>query len=188
MNSERQIYVWDPLIRVFHWMLVVAFFTAYLVEEEVLPVHVWAGYTVLALVLWRLVWGFIGPRRARFRDFVAGPTGVWVYLRDILGLRPRRYVGHNPVGGAMIVMLLASLLLTTVTGLVVYGAEEGAGPLAGWLAGAPELWEEGAEEAHEFFANLTLFLVFLHVGGVLLESLIHRENLVRAMVTGRKRA
>lgn len=185
MNSES-VKVWDPLVRVFHWVLVVAFFTAYFTEEDLMDVHVLAGYTVLGLVLFRILWGLVGTRHARFSDFVFRPATVMQYLRDIFALHPKRYLGHNPAGGLMIVLLLISLLATTLLGLGVYALEEGAGPLAGMLAGAGEVWEDVFEETHEFFANFTLFLVVVHVAGVVVESLLHGENLVRSMVTGRK--
>ncbi len=188
MSTQNQIKVWDPALRLFHWSLVLAFTVAYLTEEDLLDVHVVAGYTVLGLVVFRLLWGFIGTPHARFRDFVFRPRVIGAYLKDLLYFRAKRYLGHNPVGGAMIVILLASLLITTLTGLGVYGAEEHAGPLAAWFVGTGESWEDAFEETHEFFANFTLFLVFLHVTGVVIESFIHRENLTRAMVTGRKRA
>ena len=180
--------VWDPLVRVFHWTLVLAFFIAYLTEDEWLDLHTLAGYTVLALVAFRLLWGLVGSRHARFADFVRRPREVLGYLKQVLTLHPRRYLGHNPAGGLMVVLLLASLLATTGFGLAVYGAEEGAGPLAAWFAGAGEGTEHLVEELHEFCANFTLFLVAVHVAGVLVESLLHGENLVRAMVTGRKPA
>lgn len=187
--TAREVKVWDPLVRVFHWTLVAGFFTAYLTEGEdaTLTLHTWAGYTVLGLVLVRLVWGFIGTRHARFSDFVYRPGAIKAYLRDVLRLNPRRYLGHNPAGGLMIVVVIASLLVTTVSGMSLYAVEEQAGPLAGWLGGAGHFWEEAFEGVHEFFANFTLFLVVVHVAGVLVESLLHGENLVRAMFTGRKR-
>lgn len=187
MNAEA-VKVWDPLVRVFHWTLVVAFFAAYLTEDEWLDLHTLAGYTVLGLVLFRTVWGLIGTRHARFGDFVFRPATVMQYLRNVFTLRPRRYLGHNPAGGFMVVLLLASLLATTGFGLAVYGAEEAAGPLAGMFAGVSESTEHLLEEVHEFFANFTLFLVAVHVAGVIVESLLHGENLVRSMVTGRKPA
>ncbi|RRQ22601.1 cytochrome b/b6 domain-containing protein [Thiohalobacter thiocyanaticus] len=180
--------VWDPLVRVFHWTLVLAFFTAYLTEDDWLDLHTLAGYTVLGLVAFRLLWGLIGTRHARFVDFVRRPREVLVYVKEVLTLHPRRYLGHNPAGGLMIVLLLVSLLATTGFGLAVYAAEEGAGPLAGMLAGVSESTGHLFEEVHEFFANFTLFLVAVHVAGVIVESLLHGENLVRSMVTGRKPA
>lgn len=188
MSRTGEIKVWDPLVRVFHWSLVAAFFLAFFTEDEWMDLHVAAGYTVLGLVLFRIVWGVIGPRHARFSDFVSKPSTVLAYLKDVLHLRPRRYIGHNPAGGAMIIVLLVSLSFTGLTGLAVYGAEEGAGPLAVLFTGTDGFWGEVLEEVHEFLADFTLLLVFVHVAGVILESLIHRENLVQAMITGRKRA
>ncbi len=187
MQARNEIKLWDPLIRVFHWTLVAAFTVTWLTEDELLGLHAWAGYLILALLAVRLVWGFIGPRHARFSDFLRPPREAWAYLRDLARGRARRYLGHNPAGGLMILLLLLALAATGLSGLALYGAEEGAGPLAGTMAGLGA-WEEPLEELHEFLANLTLLLVVLHVAGVLVGSLVHRENLVRAMWTGRKRA
>jgi len=188
MSDENTVKIWDPLVRIFHWSLVVAFFIAYFTEDEFLQPHIWAGYTVLGLVGFRLLWGFVGTPHARFSDFVTAPRIALAYGRDAVLGRARRYLGHNPAGGLMIVVLLISLIVTTVTGVALYGVEERAGPLAGLFAGAGEEIEKGLENVHEFFANFTLFLVAIHVAGVVVEGLLHRENLVRAMFTGRKRA
>jgi cytochrome b len=188
MKSQAMVKVWDPLVRSFHWILVIAFFTAYFTEDDFLSVHVFAGYTVLSLILFRLVWGIVGTRNARFTSFVTRPRVAWQYLKDTLLLRAKRYLGHNPAGAAMIVLLLISLLLTTLTGLAIYGASESAGPLAGWLGNIGETGEDAIKEVHEFFANFTIVLVVIHVGGVIFESLAHRENLVRAMFNGYKKA
>lgn len=183
----NEIRVWDPLVRLFHWTLVLAFAIAYLTEDDLLALHVWAGYTVLGLVLFRLVWGLIGTRHARFRDFLYRPSEVKGFLRDTLRGRARRYLGHNPAGGAMIILMLVVLILTGLSGLVIYGIEEDAGPLA-MLAGSAKWIETVAEESHEFLANFMLLLVIVHLIGVLIESWLHHENLARAMITGRKRA
>ena len=185
---DDEIKVWDPLVRLFHWLLVAGFFIAYLSGDEWLTVHVWAGYLVAGLILFRLLWGFVGPRHARFSDFVVAPAQVRAYLTDMLKGRERRYLGHNPAGGLMIVALLLGLAAISLTGLALYGVEDQAGPLAGLMAGSGEFTEDVLEELHEFFANLTLLLVAIHVAGVVWESLRHGENLVRAMITGRKRA
>jgi len=188
MNTQATVKVWDPAVRIFHWSLVVAFFLAYLTEDDLMDLHAVAGYAALGLVGFRILWGLIGTRHARFTDFVYRPAMVLAYLKDVVSLHARRYLGHNPAGGVMVLALLASVLITCITGLVVYGAgEEHAGPLAGWFVGAGEFWEEAFEEVHEFFANFTLALVFAHVAGVIASSLLHRENLVKAMFTGRKR-
>ena len=178
--------VWDPFVRVFHWALVAAFLTAWLSGGEWLVLHVAAGYTVLGLVSLRLVWGVVGSRHARFTDFVRGPAAVRAYLRDVVSFRARRYLGHNPAGGAMVLALLTSLLLTTGSGLALYGYREFSGPLAGALYGASHRLGGVLQEAHEFFSHFTVLLVVLHLAGVALASLQHGENLVRSMVSGRK--
>jgi len=185
MNSQELIKVWDLPLRLFHWLLVAGFFVAYLTENELLTVHVWAGYLVFVLLLFRLVWGFIGSDYARFSNFLCSPVKSVSYVKDVVALKANRYLGHNPAGAAMIMLLLVSLLMTSITGFAVYGADQGAGPLAN-MAGSSnkELWEE----VHEFFANFTLLLVFLHIAGVVVESLIHRENLAKAMWHGYKKA
>ncbi len=181
----KEIKVWDPLVRLFHWSLVVAFLVAYISEDDFMTLHTYAGYTIMGLLAFRLVWGVIGTRHARFSDFVRPPHEVLAYLKDMAALKAKRYLGHNPAGGAMIVALLVSLLLTTLSGLGAYGIE-GGGPLAGWLYGVGEFGKEALEEVHEFFANFTLLLICIHVAGVLLGGILHRENLVRAMFTGTK--
>jgi cytochrome b len=185
--SQQEVKVWDPFVRVFHWSLVLTFVIAYLSGEGWESLHVNAGYAVTGLIGLRLVWGLIGSRHARFSDFVCRPSTVRGFVRDTLKLHARRYLGHNPAGGAMILLMLASLLLTSLSGIALYGAEDAAGPLAA-LSALLGRQEEAWEEVHEFFANFTVFLVFIHIGGVIVESFIHRENLAKAMVTGRKRA
>ena len=186
-ETPKRVRVWDPLVRVFHWSLLAGFATAFIVEDDLLGVHVWAGYLVLALVAVRLVWGLIGTRHARFSDFVRSPGAVLTYLRDVMRLRAPRYLGHNPAGGAMILLLLIGLAATGISGLALYGAEEFAGPLAETMRGLPSSWGDVLEETHEVLANLTLGLILIHVAGVLVSSLLHRENLIGAMISGYKR-
>jgi cytochrome b len=201
-HNAAEITVWDPLIRLFHWTLAIAFVLAYctqsewfeeirdrLLSEEWLQVlHVWAGYTLAGLLLFRLLWGFVGPRYARFSDFVYGPREVLIYVKDVLTLRAPRHLGHNPAGGMMIIVLLLSLTITVTAGLMLYGADKGLGPLASLLANSSDGAIDTFKELHEFFANFTVILVVGHLIGVVWESLLHRENLARAMITGRKRA
>jgi len=188
MRDERYVKVWDPWVRLSHWGIAIAFAVAWATsEDDFADLHVLAGYTILALVAARLVWGVVGTRHARFSSFVRGPRTVLAYLRDMVRLKAHATVGHNPAAGAMILALLAGLAMTGVTGLMLYGAEESAGPLAGLMAPVAFL-KDPLEEVHEVFAGFTLGLVGLHVGGVLFSSLLHRENLIRAMVTGIKAA
>lgn len=188
MTDSSQIRVWDQLVRFFHWSLISAFFIAYVTEENLLTVHTLAGYLILLLISIRFVWGFIGTRYARFSDFVYSPGTVIQFLKDTMHLRAKRYLGHNPAGGAMVILLMVSLLVTTTSGILLLGVEEQAGPVAHWFNQAGSFWSGILEELHEFFANFTLLLVFIHVIGVIVESLIHKENLVSAMLTGFKPA
>ncbi len=183
MNTENTIKVWDLPLRIFHWLLVCAFFIAYITEDDFLTLHVWAGYLIAALLVFRFLWGFIGGKYAHFSNFLCSPNTAIAYFKDSLAHKAKRYIGHNPAGAVMIVLLLVSLLLTTITGLAVYGAEDNAGPLAIIGMQNEELWEE----THEFFANLTVVLVFIHIMGVAFESYLHKENLSKAMLTGYKR-
>jgi cytochrome b len=165
--------VWDPFVRVFHWSVAALFLLAYVTGDEIEQVHIVAGYTIAGLLALRIVWGFVGPRHARFTDFVRSPRTVLAYVRDVMLLRAPRYLGHNPAGGIMIVALIVMLTGTCITGYMMttdayWGSEE-------------------FEEVHEVFANLTVGLVVVHILGVIVASFEHRENLVRAMVTGRKR-
>ena len=176
---------WDPLVRVFHWSLVFFFVVAFATEDDWMSLHVQAGYAVTLLIGFRLIWGLVGTRTARFMSFVKSPAAVLRHLKSMLILRPAHYLGHNPVAAWMVVALLASLALTCFTGLVMI-ASEGQGPLAGTLFAG--ISGEAMEEVHEFFVNFSLLLVLLHVGGVVVSSLLEGENLVRAMITGRKRA
>lgn len=182
-QSTDLIKVWDLPLRIFHWSLVIAFFVAYFTEDELLTAHVWSGYFIGVLLIFRLVWGFVGGQYARFSNFVCCPSQSVSYITDLINSQARRYIGHNPAGAIMIVVLLLSILMTVITGLEAYGADQGAGPLA--FIGS--VHEDFFEEIHELFANFTLILVIVHIIGVVVESVIHRENLARAMFHGNKR-
>lgn len=165
--------VWDPFVRLFHWGLAASFVIAWITAEEWDSLHYWAGYAAGALIALRLIWGQIGTRYARFTQFIKSPAATLKYLGDILRGAEPRYLGHNPAGAAMIIALILAM-----AGCI----------LTGWMYTTTTFWgSEWVEEIHEALANGLLFLVLLHVGGVLLASLRHHENLVRAMITGRKR-
>jgi cytochrome b len=186
-DRTQRVRVWDPLVRLFHWSLAAAVLIAFLTEDEQLGIHLIAGYTVLALIGIRLAWGLVGPRHARWADFVRGPRATLAYLMDALKGRAARHLGHNPAGAAMVVALLLGLTATAMSGMAVLGASELSGPLAPYLQGLSPQAAHGLEELHEVVANLTLLLVPLHLLGVALASWQHRENLVRAMIDGTKR-
>jgi cytochrome b len=196
-SAPATVRVWDLAVRVGHWSLVTAFVVAYLTEGEPRLVHTVAGYTIVAYVLARVVWGFVGSPSARFATFIVSPLRALRYLFDLPRGRAARFVGHSPAGGLMVLLLLMSLATTTAAGLMLYAVHDGAGPLAGFVAPPAAANAEGEsedpreefwEETHELLANLTLLLVLLHVAGVVVASRAHRENLVRAMITGDKRA
>ncbi len=205
--ESAKIRVWDPLIRIGHWVLVAGFATAYLTEGEPQWLHSFAGYAIAVTVALRILWGFVGPRRARFSDFVTGPGRVMGYLRDLATGRAERHVGHSPAGGAMTAALLFALALTALSGMATLAVEENQGPLAwivteqtvpAWALEEDDYGEDGAygeageeggeafEEIHELAANATLLLILLHLVGVACASRAHGENLIRAMIDGRK--
>lgn len=201
-NGNDEVRVWDPLIRIFHWTLVAGFTVAYLSGDELQGLHVWAGYLITGLLAFRLIWGFVGSRHARFSDFFYSPNQVMTYVRSLFSGKPKRYLGHNPAGAMMVFLLLFSLTFTAGSGLMldagvgatpVVSAVEGFLPARAWADDDDDDEREGKEnemleEVHEFFANLTLLLVCLHIAGVVVSSRLHGENLVRAMITGRKPA
>ena len=165
--------VWDPLVRIGHWLLVLSVVLAWLTRHEAGPWHEWLGYAALAVVAVRLFWGAVGPPNARFGEFVRPPAETLRYAGQVLGGREGRHLGHNPLGGWMIVALL---LTVTAVGL------------SGWLYTTDRYWGvEWVEELHSTLTDVLIVLVVLHIGGVLLASFRHRENLVAAMFHGRKR-
>ncbi|MBF0611378.1 MAG: hypothetical protein G8345_13315 [Magnetococcales bacterium] len=186
-NPPQKIYVWDWATRIFHWSLVTlvlfAALTGWVGPEWMLGLHATAGYIIAALLAWRLVWGFYGPETSRFGQFVRPWQEVWHHILSVLRGRPAWHVGHNPAGGWMIVALLVTLWLILITGLIALGGEEKRGVLAGMFS-----YSVGhmAKEVHEGLVSFLFVLVPVHVGGVLVESLLSRENLVRSMITGYK--
>jgi len=183
-NRERMVLVWNIPVRLFHWALASCFIIAWLtLDNRYLDIHVFVGYLMGGLILFRILWGFIGGPYAHFRDFAFSWSEVRDYLKCILNRCPPRFLGHNPAGSWAIYLLMALGLLITVTGLLGFGGEERQGPLAGLLN-----YSQGhfALYLHEWLAWLMLGMVIIHLMGVLVESLLHRENLVAAMLTGYK--
>jgi cytochrome b len=175
--------VWDPLIRLFHWSLVCFFFLAYLLNISWLSMHSHAGCTIALLILFRILWGFIGTLHARFSEFVTGPSRAAIYLTRLICGHTTATMGHNPAGSMMILTLLASLFLTASTGVALY-AVQGSGPLAGTLVSA---WPgHPLQTAHTFLADFTLVMIIVHVAGVLVTSRLQKQNLTWAMISGRK--
>jgi len=163
----NEVKVWDVFVRFFHWSLVLSFFIAYLTEDDVMWLHEAAGYFILALVGARIIWGLIGTHYARFTNFVFAPKTVKQYFFDSLKFKAKRYTGHNPLGGSMVITLMLMLILTSWSGIEAHN----------------DFWEE----IHEFLAEATMLLVIIHIAGVLFSSVAHGENLIKAMWTGKKR-
>lgn len=213
--------VWDLFVRFFHWALVAAVITQLATAEDFQRVHVKAGYFIIALLISRIIWGFVGSRYARFKDFIYPPAEIFDYLKGLVRRQPRHYTGHNPAGGAMVCALLFFLLLTTLSGLLAHQARSN-GPIGyapgmaaagawahdtaqgraddrsqrteingeqedhrGQDAGPPRarFWKE----IHETMVGITIFLIILHFCGVLASSYLHRENLIMAMISGKKK-
>jgi len=176
--------VWDSLVRIFHWSLAVFFLLAYFSEGSRSELHAHAGYTVVLLLLFRIIWGLIGSQFARFREFVVWPGKSLRYFVALLRGKSESYLGHNPAGAAMIVALLLCVFLTGLSGVVLF-ALEGSGPLANTFVIS---WPGNTvEQVHEIFANLSLVLVVIHVLGVMYSSYRERENLAKSMITGTKK-
>lgn len=209
---SETVYVWDRFVRFFHWSLAILFAVSYFTGEEEHWLHIYSGYGIVSLVVLRIIWGFIGTRHARFSDFSYAPAKTVDYLKALVsGRKPRRYLGHNPAGGAMVLAMLVMLLGIGFSGLKLYAIEEGKGPLAATSlpgiahpayadsqddaftggereehGGDEDEAEEFWEEIHEVSVNFMILLIIVHLGGVFLSSRTHGESLVRAMITGRK--
>ena len=178
MNSTEtettSVKVWDCPVRVFHWTLAVSVIAAYLTgeSEDFERLHHTLGWVAAGLIGFRVVWGLVGTRYARFSEFVRGPAQLWSYIKSLRSSEPQHFVGHNPVGAVAVMLLMALVALSVYTG---------------WLALAEDS-AEWLEEAHEIASNTLMILVVVHVLGVLWSSRTHGENLLKAMLTGRKQA
>ncbi len=176
----RKIQVWDIPTRLFHWSLLALVVVAWLTGEEegAAVIHRVAGEAVAGLLVFRLVWGFIGGEHARFADFAAGPAAIIAHVRDLFNAKPRRHLGHNPLGGLAVFLLLLNVTVIVATGLFS-GGEHNAGPFAG-------AWGLELSEVHEVAFRVLQGLVAIHVLGVIVETVKAKDALVPAMITGRK--
>ena len=179
--------IWDLPTRLFHWALAASFGVAYLTSEgdRWRSVHVFFGYLLLALVVFRLVWGFAGSHYARFSSFWFSPKEAFDYLKQVLARTAPRHVGHNPTGSIAIYLLLALAVVVSITGVLTLGGDEQQGIAAGWFTFSQI---KVMKEFHAYAANGMLLVICGHIAGVVVESLLHKENLARSMVTGFKMA
>ncbi len=207
MNSnQKSVQVWDIFIRVFHWSLVVSFIIAYLTSEEKSEIHIYAGYTVLGLIIFRVIWGFWGTKYAKFGEFLTPHSQIVLYVKSLFSKRPKHYIGHNPLGGWMVIAMLFNLFMVSYSGLKILALKHGEGPLAIQMQSISpiavaqaqddieqylvkekdEVSEDYWEELHEKYTNIMLILIGLHLAGVVVSSVVHKENLIKTMVTGKK--
>ena len=181
-TTEHRVQVWDLPTRIFHWSLLALVLVAWFTGEEdgaAAQIHRFAGEAIAGLIVFRVIWGFAGGERSRFADFAAGPSAIIDHVRDLFSAKPKRHLGHNPLGGLAVFLLLAIVAGVVVTGLFS-GDDDNAGAFAG-------LWGLELSEAHEVLFRVLQGLVVVHVLGVVVESLKAKDALVPAMITGSKR-
>lgn len=186
-TKQQRIRVWDPLVRIFHWFLAACFLIAYVLEDDRLNLHVLAGSIIFGLIIFRLIWGFMGTEHSRFADFICSFKQIIQHLRDLVRMRPAQHTGHTPVGGVMIFLLLFGLLILTLSGVMLYALEGALLPFAGLMTGVDLDTTILIEHVHGWVADLLVLFVLFHVAGVLFESILQKQNLVRAMITGYKK-
>ena len=185
---DKKVRVWDVPVRLFHWALVILLATSYFSGRaggDWMKLHFWSGYTILTLLLFRIAWGFVGSTTARFSHFVKGPVAWFIYLRDLLTGRRTYDVGHNPVGGIMVLVLIFAVLAQAVAGL--FSADTDLGTVNGPLANAiADKWVDRLTAFHKFWVNVILCLAALHVLAAIIYLVWKRQNLIGAMLTGNK--
>ena len=185
--SASSIKVWDRFVRLFHWSLVLLFTSAYLTSQTGMQnTHMIIGYVLTGLISARFLWGIIGTSYARFSSFIYSPKQIIDYIKSIFSGHPKRYLGHNPAGGAMVAALLVSLSIMITSGFVIEATIEFEGLLMNLLSGIDDQTAYLWHDVHEITTNIILVLIVLHISGVVLASKQHNENLVSAMITGYK--
>lgn len=193
-NSQQQsgtaiamVRVWDLVVRLFHWSLLVVFTTMYIAaQSNEIEIHSLVGYVLMGLLSIRLVWGVFGTQHARFRAFAYSPRAAIDYIKSIISGHPERFIGHNPAGAIMVFALLFVLAGLVITGLITEATIEFEGPLLGLTSGVDDQLAYAIQKIHQVLADVSLWLIGFHIAGVLLACIQHRENLVRAMITGYK--
>ena len=188
-SDSATVKVWDRFLRFFHWTLVLCFATAFISGElHASTLHVMAGYLLCILLVARVYWGFKGGEYARFRAFMFPISEAIEYLRSMLKGSPKHYYGHNPAGALMVFTLLGMLVLILASGLLTLGTIDFEGPLVFLANRVSDGTSYAFRDLHEILPNIALALVALHLLGVLVGSIQHKENLVRAMLTGKKKS
>jgi len=184
--DSAQIEIWDPLLRSFHWLLVATFATAWWSEGYDIRIHLLSGTFLVGLILFRLIWGFIGEYHARFTSFHPSIRNIAQHMSELLHLHARRHPGHTPIGSLMIYLLLSALIILGISGMLLMALQMGLGPFAGWATTAEFATESLIRQIHHWCFDALQILVAIHLVGVFVESLLQRNNLTLAMITGRK--
>ena len=189
-GKRDKILVWDVPVRLFHWLLVILMGVSYFSGRaggDWMQLHFWSGYGILTLLFFRIGWGFVGSTTARFSTFLKGPVAALTHVAHLFRKDGPRDVGHNPIGGAMVVVLILAVLAQAVAGLFTSDTDTGMvnGPLALKVA---DKWVDRATAFHAYWINVLLILAAVHVAAVAIYLVWKRQNLIGAMVTGRKRA
>lgn len=185
-GKDTSIIVWDPLLRSFHWLLVAAFASAWWSQGSDIRIHLLAGSMIPGLLVFRLIWGIAGEHHALFASFRPSLAAIRQHLGELLRLKAGRYKGHTPVGSLMIYILLAGLLVLSISGMLLASLQMGLGPFAGLAAHADTQTEWLILQLHGRSFDALQILVAIHLAGVAAESVLQRCNLTLAMITGKK--
>jgi len=185
-KAYTHIEVWDPLLRSFHWLLVISFAIAWWSEGRDIQIHLLAGSTVLGLLIFRLIWGIGGEGHARFVCFRPSLQAIKQHLGELLSLHSRRYTGHTPIGSLMIYILIIALLAICISGMWLSGMQMGVGAFSGWVAEADFKTEVLVQQVHHWCFESLKVLIAVHLAGVVVESVLQKNNLTATMITGRK--
>jgi cytochrome b len=184
MQGTVKVKVWDAPVRIFHWLLVLLLIFQYVtVKASYMTWHMYGGYTILALLLFRIIWGFVGSTHARFGDFLYGPAAMFAYIRTLPRREAAKFAGHNPLGGLSVLLMLLAVLVQAVTGLFANDDVLTEGPLVQWIAKETSDW---ITTIHRYNFYVVLGLVAAHILAVLYYLFYKSENLVKAMFTGYK--
>jgi len=184
--NSAKIEIWDPLLRSFHWLLVAAFATAWWSEGHDIRIHLLSGTFLVGLLLFRLIWGFVGEHHARFASFRPNKRNIVQHMSELLHLKSGHYPGHTPIGSLMIYFLLLNLMILVISGMLLMALQMGIGPFSAWATMAGFETEILIGDIHHWCFNSLQILIAIHLTGVVAESLLQRSNLTLAMITGRK--
>ncbi|MDX8394826.1 MAG: cytochrome b/b6 domain-containing protein [Mariprofundaceae bacterium] len=186
MKHTTHTLVWDPLLRIFHIILVACFLIAYFMEDTILQLHLLVGSTLFGLIIFRLYWGIFGAKHAKFSEFTFSIKQIIQHIRSLICWQKSHHLGHTPAGGLMIFFLLAGLLLMSASGIILYSLENNAVPFANQFDHMDVDTIIFIEMLHSLLADILMLAVLFHIAGVLVESLLQKQNLIGAMISGYK--